>query len=399
MGKASDDARVTGDRADRPESGGLGMTGSTGPASVGDGADRTTVDSAARRSRMAAEASADSVPEAAVERASQTRARDGEAPRASHTLAEAQDPQQSGVRVEMPTRRQLRLQQAQGRAVLPRPLTEGLVAVTPTDSASMADRPGATAAGAAPTPVPGGRRDRRRRSDRPADGTPDTPAGVSGGASDRAVDDAVDGRRTEELSVEEALAARHAIAEEARELVAGLRTAGTDDPFIVDAGLLAQQKALAERAALLNSRARATEERPSRPNEQPTVPVNDPTTAHNLSIVAPPEFVQVPGGSQAVLRAPATSSVPVVFLHPAPSSPTPSAEGAEGGGVGTPARVDPDETEPVGARSAFGLDPLDAMTAGLGRLRRIRIIQYSLLGAGAAALSTGIVLTVSSLNG
>lgn len=57
------------------------------------------------------------------------------------------------------------------------------------------------------------------------------------------------------------------------------------------------------------------------------------------------------------------------------------------------------DTDPIEARSAFGLDPLDAMTAGLGRMRRLRYAQSSLLGVGAAALCTGIIMIVSSLNG
>ncbi len=100
--------------------------------------------------------------------------------------------------------------------------------------------------------------------------------------------------------------------------------------------------------------------------------LDDLTAPHNLSIVSSPEFMRVPpdwipGGADTV----------------------------PGGTDAVPGRVD---TVPVGARSAFGLDPLDARTAGLGRLQRVRYLQYSLLGVGAAALSTGIIMTVSSIN-
>ena len=240
------------------------------------------------------------------------------------------------VRVETPTRRQLRLLKVDGRAVAPEPATD--------------QRPDGMKA-----PLPGGRRDRRRRQSE----------------------------------------ARQSIDKDADGHLAGLQAAGTDGPFVVDPAVLAQQKALAARAAALNSRARRMQE-PSEQNRQHTPLPNDPTAAHNLSIVTPPEFVQVPGSARSVLRAPATSHIPVVLprrVHPA-SVPPSQVQGS--GSAGSP---DPGVTEPVGARDAFGLDPLDAMTAGLGRLRRVRYLQYSLLVVGATALATGIIMTVSSLNG
>ncbi|WP_146067330.1 hypothetical protein [Arthrobacter sp. SX1312] len=241
------------------------------------------------------------------------------------------------ARVETPTRRQLRLQQVDGRAVAPEPATD--------------QRPDGLKA-----PLPGGRRDRRRRQSE----------------------------------------ARQAFAEDASGHLAGLQAAGTDDPFVVDPAVLAQQKALAARAAALNSRARRMQE-PSERDGQRTPPPNDPTAAHNLSIITPPEFVRVPGSAQSVLRAPATSHIPVVLPRPGqPASvPRPQVQGSGSAGSPDPSTV----TEPVGARDAFGLDPLDAMTAGLGRLRRVRYLQYSLLVVGVTALATGIIMTVSSLNG
>lgn len=99
---------------------------------------------------------------------------------------------------------------------------------------------------------------------------------------------------------------------------------------------------------------------------------DDLTAPHNLSIVSSSEFVRVspewiPGGANTV-----------------PS-------GADIEPVGA-------NIVPVGARNAFGLEPLDVRTGGLGRLQRGRYLQYSLLGVGAAALSTGIIMTVSSIN-
>lgn len=241
-------------------------------------------------------------------------------------------------RVEIPTRRQLRLQQVDGRAVAPDPAT---------DQRADDIRP----------PLPGGRRDRRRRQS--------------------------DARPVGDMSVEEALAARRSLGEDAAKLVADLQAAGPRDPLAVDPGVLAQQKALAARAAALNSRVLRLQQGSEQNQDQQHPPVpHDPTAADNLSIIAPPEFVRVPGSGQSVLRAPRTSSIAVVL--PARVS----------GGAGSEATI-----EPIGARTAFGLDPLDAMTAGLGRLRRVRYLQYSLLVVGATALTTGIMMTVSSLNG
>jgi hypothetical protein len=351
-----------------------------GPGTTTDSTDSTDgTDGGARRSRRVAEAPPDAVPEPRQEHESQARARNREALRTYRALADGQGtPEEARTRVETPTRRQLRLQQVDGRAVHP-------------------------VIGTARTPVPGGRRDRRRQAgpvaDVPATAVDAPP--VHATPADRPSADAGEGRRPEDMTVEEALAARKAIAAEAGDHVVALQTSGTDDPFTVDHEVLAQQRALAERAAVLNSRARRMQEL-SEQNRQPAPEPSDPTTAHNLSILAPPEFVTAPGGSRAVLRAPSTSLVPVVLPRPA-AVPTdaPAAPAAGGDRIDTAAPQHPGahETEPILARSAFGLDPLDAMTAGLGRLRRVRYLQYSLLGVGAAALSTGIVLTVSSLNG
>ncbi|MEG9247812.1 hypothetical protein V6S67_06925 [Arthrobacter sp. Soc17.1.1.1] len=366
------------------------MTGSDRSGSVVGGADTTTsstdstdgtdgTDGGARRSRRAAEAPLDAVPEQRQERESQARARNREALRTYRALADGHGaPEEAGTRVETPTRRQLRLQQVDGRAVPP-------------------------AVGTARTPVPGGRRDRRRHAGSTADAPAtavDTPP-VHGTPADRPSTDAGEGRRPEGMTVEEALSARNAIAAEAGEHVLTLQASGTDDPFTVDLEVLAQQKALAERAAVLNSRARRMQEL-SEQNRQPSAEPSDPTTAHNLSIIAPQEFVIAPGGSRAVLQAPSTSLVPVVLPRPAAvpaDAPAAPAIGGDRIDAAAPQHPGAHETEPIRARSAFGLDPLDAMTAGLGRLRRVRYLQYSLLGVGAAALSTGIVLTVSSLNG
>ncbi|BBE22545.1 hypothetical protein MN0502_14280 [Arthrobacter sp. MN05-02] len=291
-----------------------------------------------------------------------------------------------GVRVELPTRRQLRLQRSQGRAVAPTDGGGSAVAVDPSVRPDAADRAigyGASVAGRSTEPLPGGRRDRRRQQKAQADD------GVRRPLTDAAPRDP-DAHRVEDMSIEEALATRNALIEDAAAHAAGLQAAATDDPFSVDPAMLARQQALAERAAALNARARQVQEVPEQDQQQPSV-THDPTAAHNLSFVAPPEVVRIPGSTRAVLRAPSTSLIPVVIPRP---QRTPATGGGPDGGS-----PDDGRTEPIRAGSAFGLEPLDAMTAGLGRLRRLRYIQYSLLGVGAAALVTGIIMTVSSLNG
>ncbi|MHA7281254.1 hypothetical protein ACX80H_16060 [Arthrobacter sp. MDT2-2] len=276
---------------------------------------------------------------------------------------------EGAVRVETPTRRQLRLQQPQGRAAAPAPGSLG-------------------------EPLPGGRRDRRRQLTTqlaavgaatvppagatavPAAGATAVPAAGAIAATNAGAIAATNGGAADDMSIEEALAARKALVGEA-----GGQADGTPSAFPVDPTVLAQQKALAERAAALTSRVRRTQEVTQDASKQHRKPApHDPAAPDNLSIVAPPEFVKPPGAMYAVLRAPSTSLIPIVL--PQAQQDSPESEGT-----------------PLGARDAFGLEPLDAMTAGLGRLRRLRYMQYSLLGVGAAALATGIIMTVSSLNG
>ncbi|MBG6224798.1 hypothetical protein IWX63_001360 [Arthrobacter sp. CAN_A2] len=373
MSKADDDARVTGSHtADRATSGGpdMAVRNSSTDVSGNDAEARADADSPAlRRSRRAAEVHVDALPVAE---------RDAPSALSEQTQSQPQAPSQAAndgvVRVETPTRRQLRLQQVDGRAVAPVP---------------AADQP----ADVGRTPLPGGRRDRRRRQ-HGAQAAPEP--GASEPAASEAAPPSSDAVRSGDMSVEEALAARQAIARDAGELLAGPQAAGAADPFGVDLGVLAQQKALADRAAILNARARGMQEL-SEQDRQRTPPPIDPAEAHNLSIVTPPEFVRVPGSTQSVLRAPTTSHIPIVLSRPRqPESVPPLQVQGSGRADGSaPSTI----TEPIGARDAFGLDPLDAMTAGLGRLRRVRYLQYSLLVVGATALMTGIIMTVSSLNG
>jgi hypothetical protein len=227
------------------------------------------------------------------------------------------------------------------------------------------------------------------------------------------------------MTVEQALAAREALKHQARNQVAAMEALQQSDPHAVDLELLAQQRALAERAAVLNRRTQNMQ-RLAQENEQRRSSPSDPTTAHNLAMVTPLEFVEVPGLERPVMRPPATSHVPVVTSsNPAARKP-PAGRMAPAARPGTerrPARLEesapaaraevrhskilaradalvnaPLEVDqgakPVGARSAFGLDPLDVMTAGLGRTRRIRFVSLGIVGVGLIALTIGVLMIV-----
>ncbi|MHA7276217.1 hypothetical protein ACX80O_06755 [Arthrobacter sp. Hz1] len=302
-----------------------------------------------RRSRRAADAPVDAQTVHPGERVSQARARDREALRAYRALAEQRPSPEQTVE---PFRRQRRGQEGttatQSHQALPR---------TPdAESAPEVDRP---AAGLGPVRE-GGRRDRRRRPDDPATdtgGLVTEPTGQEGVLDDRQTAPDLD-----QMSIGQALAARQAIVRQAQAQVVKMAAGREDDPFTVDLEILAQQKALAERAAVLNSRAQKMQQL-SQANEQRKPSVNDPTTAHNLPIVSPKEFIRVPG-----------------FPHSAPKA------------AATSAAV------PIGARTAHGLEPLDAMTAGLARVKRLQLVQYSIVSLGALALVTGIMMIAGVLN-
>jgi hypothetical protein len=159
-------------------------------------------------------------------------------------------------------------------------------------------------------------------------------------------------------------------------------------------------------------------------------------------MVTPLEFVQVPGVDRPVMKRPATSHVPVTTRPGTKVPPTsvPSTSGKKrrpaGGARPAPsdaasgrsqviaraeaaaraaARPKPAILPPavtadnrsedafedlprIPARSAHGLDPLDAATAGLARATRNRILQFCVLAFGILALLAGIVLIVSGMS-
>jgi hypothetical protein len=261
------------------------------------------------------------------------------------------------------------------------------------------------------------------------------------------------------MSVEQALAARALIAEQAKNQLAKMEHIASLDPEVVDPDILAEQIALAERAAVLNRRAMAKQKlaeqaAPAQPASAPlqaagtqalptrSGPQAGPATADNLAMVTPLEFVQVPGVDRPVMKPPATSYVPVVTqpgakVRPggkgrrpanpskapaAGSAPAPSGRSlviaraeAAAKAAAAPKRVvpvmpavpDPTVGEPddlfadlprIPARSAHGLEPLDAATAGLARAKRLRLMQVLVLAFGIVALISGVILIVSGIS-
>lgn len=350
------------------------------------------------------------------ERSSQSRARDRAALRTIKELAQKEERLSGGG---PPTRRQLRLQQLQAETA---PATAANPIVPPARTAAQRIVPQARPGQSAPRARPG-------QSVPPAAQRADAPG--SGAAPASAQSKLPDG-----MTVEQALAARSLIAEQARNQIAKMEHIAADDPEAVDPEILAEQIALAERAAILNKRAQAKQKLAEQAS-QPAHPKTEPSAVSNLAMVTPLEFEKVPGIDRPVMKKPATSYVPVVTnpgprLQPAgtkgsrKSGPTRRPAGPASGRAGVLARAeaaakaaaDPAATRAaavpadswsaeagenfvdrprVAANSAYGLEPLDAVTAGLGRAHRIRLLQLAVLALGIVALIAGITMIISGL--
>jgi hypothetical protein len=347
---------------------------------------------------------------AGSERSSQVRARDRATLRTIKELAEKEGNLAGGG---PPTRRQLRLLQLAAETA-PSTSANVIVPASPrTRATPVVPQPGVESA--------------------PADRAPGQKADdqKSGGAK------APGGQGPEGMTVEQALAARELLAQQAQNQLAKMEHINATDPDAVDPAVLAEQIALAERAAVLNRRA-AAKQKLAEQNSKPEPARNDPTTANNLAMVTPLEFVQVPGVERPVMKRPATTYVPVVTnpgprvepsrksgnRRPAPSRQRAASATGRGGvlaraeaaaraasaphvtsrpAAGRPAAARSEEDftgrTPVAANSAYGLDPLDAATAGLGRARRLRLVQLVVLALGIVALIAGITLIITGLAG
>ncbi|WP_308012389.1 hypothetical protein [Arthrobacter sp. M4] len=242
------------------------------------------------------------------------------------------------------------------------------------------------------------------------------------------------------MSVEQALAARELIAAQAQNQLNKMEHIASQDPEAIDPKILAEQIALAERAAVLNKRAQAKQKLADQ-SSRPEPGGSAPSTASNLAMVTPLEFVKVPGIDRPIMKPPSTSFVPLqTKAAPKVSADASAADGASvkaarSGRAGVLARAEaaakaaslprkkrPVEPEPVpvqqlvdapepvdsdedffevprvSASSAYGLEPLDATTAGLGRAQRQRLVQAAILAAGIIALVAGIAMIISGLS-
>ncbi|MCU1553037.1 MAG: hypothetical protein JWM13_523 [Arthrobacter sp.] len=395
------------------------------------------------RSRRVADGPVDSVrTPPGAERSSQVRARDRAALRTIKELAEKEGHLAAGG---PPTRRQLRLLQLAAETapataanlILPAsPRTRANPAVSQpgtkpgseSGDAPAAGQPSTAKAAAGKAP---GETAAVKAAPGPASDAKGTGAGPATGAP------GAGGQLPDGMTVEQALAARELLAQQAQNQLSKMEHIAAYDPDAVDPDVLAEQIALAERAAVLNRRA-AAKQKLAEQNSQPAPPPNDPSTASNLAMVTPLEFEQVPGVERPVMKRPATSYVPVV-TNPGPRVEDPRKSGtrrpgssrqrsvpatgragvlarAEAATKGTapmatrthpavPPAVAPKSEEesagrtPVAANSAYGLDPLDAATAGLGRARRLRMLQLGVLVLGILALIAGITLIITGLAG
>ena len=374
--------------------------GSTGPGQVSPASKQS-----------AASPSADP---AQAQRSSQIRARDRAALRAIKELEEKEGQLAAGG---PPTRRQLRLQQLKEQAVT------SANPVVPPAPAEAAKRPGAQ------TPQPS--------APHPAPPAPAAAKAAATSATARTAPATADGPRLPDgMSVEQALATRSLIAEQAKNQLAKMEHIASLDPEAVDPDGLAEQIALAERAAVLNRRAMAKQKlaEQAAPPAAANTPRSAPSAASNLAMVTPLEFVQVPGIDRPVMKPPATSYVPLV-TNPGPKVPAspgkgrPSGTPQEAGDAPAsgrsrviaraeaaakaasrpkPVTFSPaaaggqsedlfDDLPRIPASSAYGLEPLDAATAGLARAKRMRVIQFCVLAFGIVALISGVMLIISGI--
>jgi hypothetical protein len=417
-----------------------GLEANQEPATAGPGAVRPASKPAAKpsvdpgepsaaeitgKSRRVADGPVDSE-RSGSERSSQVRARDRAALRAIKELAEKEGHLATGAE---PTRRQLRLLQLAAETA-PATQAQLIVPASPRTRANpIVAQPGAER-GTKPVPGEASAAKEAAAKEAARKGAKATGQDAEGGAPGPG------GKLPAGMTVEQALAARELLQQQAHNQVAKMEHIVATDPDAVDPDVLAEQIALAERAAVLNRRA-AAKQKLAEQNSPPAPLRSDPSTASNLAMVTPLEFVEVPGVERPVMKRPATSYVPVV-TNPGPrveaprksggrrpgssrqrgSEPTSGrggvlarAEAAARGATGSappartaarnPAALASEENfagrAPVAANAAYGLDPLDAATAGLGRARNLRLLQMAVLVLGVLALLAGITLIITGL--
>ncbi|MET3902594.1 hypothetical protein [Paenarthrobacter sp. 4246] len=374
---------------------------SKAPATIdAGGADRPSgSDRPAARNRRAADGPVDAVGTAAQERSSQVRARDRAALRTIKELADKEEQLSGGG---PPTRRQLRLQQLQAEVA--------------TSMNPIVPAPGSTQEAAKPEIAKAGAGNAIGK-DKNTPGDNKTPAGKT-----TSTDKVPDAATESGMSVEQALAVRELIAAQVQNQTSKLEHIAEQDPLAVDPAVLAEQIALAERAAVLNKRAAAKQKLAEQNKAEQTkveqakssAATSGPSTANNLAMVTPLEFVKVPGVDRPVMKRPSTTFVPLITsAGPTLDDPSQVKKPGSRGRAGVLARAEAvarsarkkpaapvdrsEETQrpPVSASTAYGLDPLDVNTAGLARAQRSRLLQYGVLALGLVALIVGIIMITS----
>ncbi|WP_024816898.1 hypothetical protein [Arthrobacter sp. 31Y] len=376
------------------------------------------------RNRRAADVPVDALGPAAQERSSQIRARDRAALRTIKELADKEEQLSGGG---PPTRRQLRLQQLQAEvATSMNPIVPGPVATGPAPT-SVEDAP------AMDTSAKDAIAKDTAQSEAAKKPSTEKSPGASLPATDRA--GSSNAPAESEMSVEQALAVRQLIAAQVENQTAKLEHIAEQDPLAVDPEVLAQQIALAERAAVLNKRAAAKQKLAEKTQADSGKSTSDsgknapasggngkspaadagPSTANNLAMVTPLEFVKMPGIERPVMKRPSTTFVPLV-TSAGPKVDAGQAQAKKSGprgragvlaraeAVAKSARKRPEpaaevsgeaQRPPVSASAAYGLDPLDANTAGLARAQRNRLLQFGVLALGIVALVVGIIMITS----
>lgn len=354
------------------------------------------------RNRRAADVPVDGVGPAAQERSSLIRARDRAALRTIKELADKEEQLSGGG---PPTRRQLRLQQLQAEvATSMNPIVPGPAATTD----------------AVQPEAPGSRPEVANKASRAQTSVPPVPTREHAQSGNSPAES--------EMSVEQALAVRQLIAAQAENQSAKLEHIAEQDPSAVDPEVLAQQIALAERAAVLSKRAAAKQKLAEKTQAESAKGTSDskvdgkspaatagPSTANNLAMVTPLEFVKMPGVDRPVMKRPSTTFVPLITSAgpKLDAEHTQAKKSGSRGRAGVLARAEAvaksarkgpvaaaeanEETQrpPVSASAAYGLEPLDANTAGLARAQRNRLLQFGVLALGIVALFVGIIMITS----
>jgi hypothetical protein len=314
------------------------------------------------------------------ERSSQARARDRAAQRVLRELAEKEQAAQSAQQA-FPTRRSIRERET------------GKIPAVDTPPPGN----GGTEGGAAPRAVPAsGAPSRSPRDAGPRPGPhpipgidPAPPTAMQGIIPTGLTVTPALGPETgsfRRLSHEQIAAARELLKEQAKNQAAMIDSQRGGNGTDVDPAVLAEQVAMAERAAILNRRAQAKQKLAEESRREAAAPARKapaPAATDNLAMVTPLEFVHLPGVPHPVMKPPTTTHVPVVTgktVRQAPRS----------------TRSEPQEAAPVSARTAHGLEPLNASQTGAGRAERERMILLGVGAVGVLALIVAIIMIVLS---